>query len=106
MRRCSRHHDVIAVRLAVPELAAPDAGTVRLRDPESGALSVVDWKSTRVRDAYEKRVAAWRARTAAALRRARVDIMDVPVPRELGRASIATPILRFFHMRELRGAKR
>ena len=34
MARCARRHDVIAVRLGTPELSAPAAGLVRLRDPE------------------------------------------------------------------------
>jgi uncharacterized protein (DUF58 family) len=103
---CARRHDVIAVRVQVPELAPPDAGLLRVRDPESGLETVVDWRSPRVRAAYEGRVAAWRAETEQALRKAKVDRMDVPVPRVASRHAIAGPILRFFTMRELRGAKR
>ena len=104
--QCARRHDVIAVRLLDPALAPPASGLVRLRDPETGAATVADWSSARVREAYAARVAGWRARTDAALRRARVDCMDVPVPRERDPNAIAGPILRFFRMRELRGAKR
>jgi uncharacterized protein (DUF58 family) len=103
---CARRHDVIAVRLLVPELAPPDAGLVRVRDPESGTETLVDWSSPRVRETYAARVAAWRARTADDLRRANVDLMDVPVPRDPGKDAVARPILRFFRMREERGAKR
>jgi hypothetical protein len=79
---------------------------VRARDPESGALAVVDWASPRARAAYAQRVAHWRARTEQELGRAKVDLMDVPVPREPGTDLVAGPILRFFRMRELRGTKR
>jgi uncharacterized protein (DUF58 family) len=103
---CARRHDVIAVRLLVPELAAPDAGLMRVRDPESGRESVVDWKSPRVRAAYAARVARWRDDVATGLRRLGVDLMDVPVPRLPQQSAIARPILRLFRMRELRGAKR
>jgi uncharacterized protein (DUF58 family) len=106
LARCARRHDVIAVRLLSPELAPPDAGLARLRDPETGRETVVDWSSARVRAEYARRVAAWRARTDEDLRRAKVDRMDVPVPRVPDRNAIATPILRFFRMRELRGTKR
>ncbi len=103
---CARRHDVIAVRLLAPELAPIDAGLTRLRDPETGRTSLVDWGSPRVRSAYAERVAAWKRGTADAFARAGADRMDVPVPRRATRDSVARPILEFFRMRELRGAKR
>jgi uncharacterized protein (DUF58 family) len=104
---CARRHDLIAVRLLAPELDPPaGAGLVRVRDPETGRASVLDLGSARVRAEVARRVGAWRARTDEALARARVDVLDVPVPRVAGRDQVATAILRFFRMRELRGAKR
>jgi uncharacterized protein (DUF58 family) len=103
---CARRHDVIAVRLLTPELKPPKAGLMRVSDPESGYETVIDWKSAPVRAAYAKSVSTWRARTEEELRRAEVDLMDVPLPREYDRDAVARPILRFFRMRELRGAKR
>jgi uncharacterized protein (DUF58 family) len=103
---CARRHDVIAARLLTPELAPPQAGLVRLRDPESGRERVVDWRSPPVRAAYAERVADWRARTAEDLRRAKVDLMDVPVPRVHQTDAVVRPILDFFRMRERRGEKR
>ncbi|MHC4471633.1 MAG: DUF58 domain-containing protein [Planctomycetota bacterium] len=107
---CARRHDLIAVRLLSPELVAggapgPDTGLVRLRDPESGHVTVVDWRSPRVRAAYAARVAAWREKTADDLKRAKVDLMDVPISRPHDRDLVARPIIRFFRMRERRGAK-
>jgi uncharacterized protein (DUF58 family) len=103
---CARRHDVIAVRLLTPELAPPDAGLARLRDPESGEQAVIDWTSPRVRQAYGERVARWRAKVEDTLKRAKVDLMDVPLPREYDKDAVAKPILRFFRMRELRGGRR
>ena len=103
---CARRHDVIAVRLLLPELEPPALGLLRVRDPETGAEAMVDWGRSRVREAYARRVAEWREGTARALRQAKVDLMDVPVPRVRGGNEVAGPILRFFRMRELRGAKR
>jgi len=103
---CARRHDVIAVRLLTPELEIPAAGLTRVRDPETGETRIVDWSSPRVRAAYGTAVAAWQQRTERSLRRAKVDRMDVPVPRERSADLIAGPILRFFRMREQRGAKR
>ena len=106
LQLCARRHDVVAVRLRPPELDPPDAGLLRVRDPETGHVVIVDTSSARVRKAYAERVAAWDQRTEHALRRARVDRMDVPVPRGRGKDQIVGPILRFFRMREQRGAKR
>ena len=103
---CARRHDLIAVRLLLPELAPSDYGLMRVRDPETGYESVIDWQNRRTRDAYAERAAAWRARTEEELRRAQVDLMDVPLPRKHDRDAVARPILDFFRMRELRGAKR
>ncbi len=103
---CARRHDVIAVRLLPPELSPPAAGLMRLRDPESGRETVVDWGSRRVRETYAARGAAQRASTEEELRRARVDLMDVPIPRDPDKDAVARPILRFFGMRERRGEKR
>jgi uncharacterized protein (DUF58 family) len=107
LARCARRHDVVAVRLLVPELVAPPAGGVlRVRDPESGAVALADFSSARVREAWSQRIAAWRRRTEEELARARVDHLDVRVDRRPDRETIVRPILDFFRMRELRGAKR
>jgi uncharacterized protein (DUF58 family) len=103
---CARRHDVIAVRLLTPELAPFDAGLMRTRDPETGSVTVVDWGDHAVREAYAARVDAWRRRSKEALRRAKVDLMDVPISREHDKEMVARPILKFFRMREERGAKR
>ncbi len=108
---CARRHDVIAVRLASPELSV-EAGEalprtlVRLRDPESGRVTVADFADARVRRTYTERVRAWRARVEEDLRAARVDLMEVPIGREPDKDMVARPILRFFGMRQARGAKR
>ena len=106
LRITAKHHDIVAVRLQPPELASPGSGLLRVRDPETGRVMVVDTSSRRVRAAYAERVAAWQLRTEEAFRRARVDCMDVPVPRQHRPDLVVDPILRFFRMRELRGAKR
>ncbi len=106
MSLAAKRHEVVAARLLMPELEPPGGGLVRLRDPESGALERVDWSSPRVRRAFAERVEAWRRRTAADLRRAGADLMDVPVPREPDRDAVARPILEFFRLRQRRGARR
>lgn len=106
MTLCARHHDLVAVRLVPPELAPPGAGLVRARDPESGRETIVDWRSARVRAEYAARVAAFEARTREDIRRARVDLVEVPLPATEDRDAIVRPLVQFFRMRQLRSAKR
>ncbi len=106
IRLCGRRHDLIAVRLRPPERRAPSSGMMRVRDPESGRLDVVDWSHPRVRQDYEARTVAHDAMVADELHRAGVDLLDVPLTFERDPDMIARPILRFFRMRQRRGAKR
>lgn len=103
----ARRHDLVAVRLLVPELRprAADAA-VRLRDPETGRSRLVDLRSKAVHAALAARAAELTDAAAEALRRAGVDLMDVPVPRSRNANAIAGPILRFFRMREGRRGHR
>ncbi len=105
LRVCARRHDVVAVRLRPAELTLPRAGLMRVADPETGSMGLIDTSSARVRAAYDARVAAWNAHVERTLRRAGIDRMDMDVPMERG-GDLAAPILSFFRMRELRGAKR
>ena len=103
---CAKRHDVVAVRLMPAELELPRLGLMRVRDPEGQGLALIDTSSPRVRAAYAERVQAWQQRTERDLRKAGVDRMDVPVPMARGGGDLAGPILKFFRMREMRGAKR
>ena len=103
---CAKRHDVVAVRLMPAELELPRLGLMRVRDPEGQGLALIDTSSPRVRAAYAERVQAWQQRTERDLRKAGVDRMDVPVPMVRGGGDLAGPILKFFRMREMRGAKR
>jgi uncharacterized protein (DUF58 family) len=106
LARCARRHDVIAVRIRVPETDLPSAGLLRVRDPSSGRESWIDSSSPRVRAAFAAAAAAWRARTDAALRRAGADRIDVAVPRTRDHGAVAGPLARFFALRERRRARR
>lgn len=112
MRRLAQRHDVIAVRVRDPfaagldraagDVAAlPAAGLLHLVDPETGATAHVDTASARVRAAVQANWRAERQRLHEACRRAGVDLLDVPTE-----GSVADPLVRFFHMRERRGARR
>ena len=102
LRVLGKRHDVILVRIRDPRSESlPDAGLLSVRDPETDALVVVDTASRRVRAEIERRVAMERARFDDACKKARIDVLDVST-----RGSVADPIVKFFRMRERRGAKR
>lgn len=71
MCELASRHQVIAVEVIDPaELDLPAAGTVVLRDPESGAVHEVNTANPRLRQRYADAARRQRSRTASALRRA------------------------------------
>ena len=106
LRRCALRHDVIAAHLRVPELTDLATTRLRVRDPETDEVTVVDGTDEIVRAAYRESVARHAALVADTVARARADLMDVPIPRDADRAAVARPILQFFRMREERGGRR
>jgi uncharacterized protein (DUF58 family) len=111
LRLLSQRHDVIAVRIRDPFAAGlapdgsvgllPNVGLLHLADPETGRTLVVDTASARVRGELQRRWQAERQQLLETCRRAKVDLLDVHTS-----GSVADPLVRFFRMRELRGAKR
>jgi uncharacterized protein (DUF58 family) len=100
LRRLARRHDVIAVRMQDPATRAlPNAGLLRVRDPETGTATWIDTASRVVREAYAARIRAGDAVLERTLRRAGVDLLRID-----SEEGMAKEILRFFRMRELRGA--
>ncbi|MEE9126779.1 MAG: DUF58 domain-containing protein [Planctomycetota bacterium] len=98
----ARRHDVVAVRIMDPKTQElPRAGLLHLRDLETGRAAWVDTGSRRVRQAYAAAMKRQEAQLLDSFKRAHVDHMKVWPHR-----SVADPIVRFFQMRELRGAHR
>lgn len=105
MARCARRHDVIAVRLGTPELSAPAAGLVRLRDPEGTGEHLVDFAHGASRSAYAGNVASWRERTEVELRKAGADLLDIRLPSSEDPDALSRALLEFFRRRERRGVR-
>lgn len=113
LARLARRHDVVAVRLRLPEEDLPPLGLLRVREPSSGRVRTLDTSSPALRAALRERAAAWHRRIDAALARAGADLLDLPVPgAAVGRAgpraleqALAAPLHRFVRMREERGAR-
>jgi uncharacterized protein (DUF58 family) len=102
LRLLARRHDVVAVRIRDPKTQElPRAGLLSLRDLETGQPVLVDTSSRRVQAAHQERMVQLDAGYAEVLQKAGVDSMDLTTD-----ASVSDPIVRFFRMREMRGAHR
>ena len=103
---CARRHDLVAVRLQDPARARAGVGLERVFDPESGGRMLLDWSSPVVRAEHEQHLRQRDERTLTALGRAGVDRLDLPLPAQADIQEVVGPVVRFFRMREARGAKR
>ena len=102
LKHLAQRHDVVAVTLTDPaEEALPDAGLVRFRDPETGALVDVDTSDPRVRKAFDQEVSSEASARRALLRRLAID--EIAVSTDSG---YLEPLLRFFRAREMRVGRR
>jgi len=100
LRAASRRHDIIAVRVREPiDSALPDAGLVRMRDAETGAVRDVDTGSRRVRAAYAAHVAALDDERRRLFGELNVD--EIPV--DVGKDYVPA-LLRFFKKRAVGAA--
>lgn len=91
LRRLAYRHDVVAVRIFDPaEKELPNAGELRLRDPESGEEIWIDTSDPRVRRAYAALVQAREAMLERTLRAAQVDVLSLSTAQE-----IVEPLLKF-----------
>ncbi|HGY91226.1 MAG TPA: DUF58 domain-containing protein [Planctomycetes bacterium] len=98
-------HDLVAVRLKGPELGPLPRAMLRLVDPETDEIRVLDATDPEVRRAHEEAVLGWERRCRNAFQRADVDLLDITVTREPGRDLVTKPILSFFSMRQRRGCR-
>ncbi|MEM7414631.1 MAG: DUF58 domain-containing protein [Gemmatimonadota bacterium] len=93
-----RRHDLIAVRLSDQrEQELPPLGYLELEDPESGERIVVNTSSADFREAFQRRVADRRTALDSALRRSKVDVIEID-PGE----PYVKPLMRFFQERARR----
>jgi len=112
LRLLARRHDVIATQIVDRStLELPRAGLLHLRDLETGVSRWVDSGSAKVRAAWAERMRSRQERLAETLKRSGVDRMEIVVrgdhveSGQIERA-VGDAIVRFFRMREVRGAHR
>ncbi|MDG2283691.1 MAG: DUF58 domain-containing protein [Longimicrobiales bacterium] len=93
-----RRHDLIAVRLGdVRERELPPLGYLELEDPETGERIVVNTSDPEFRMAFAARVANERSDLDRAMRKSKVDVIDI----ETGQPYVR-PLMRFFQERARR----
>jgi len=74
----SVRHDVVAVQISdAAEDELPDAGLIRLMDPETGDMLDVNTGSARVRREYQQLRARWQAGLQQTFKTASVDKIDI-----------------------------
>ncbi len=96
----SMRHDVNAVTVRDPaDSALPDAGFVRVQDPETGEILLIDSSSSAVRSEYERLVAARAQSVQRTFARHRVDHIIVRTDEPFG------PKLRAYFDRRTRRAQ-
>jgi uncharacterized protein (DUF58 family) len=93
-----RRHDLIAVRLGDRrERTLPPLGYLELEDPETGDRVVVNTSDETFRSNFERQVAERAAGLDRALRKSKVDVIDI----ETGEPYVK-PLMRFFQDRARR----
>jgi uncharacterized protein (DUF58 family) len=91
-------HDVVALRVVDERHAVlPPVGLVPWRDPETGATTVVDAGSPRVREALARTAEARERSLRDGLRRHGVDLVDIGAG-----GSVVDPLVAWLHRRERR----
>lgn len=98
MKVALARHDLVAVRATDPaELELPDLGLVELEDAETGAVTLVDSGSRRVRELYRARQARRQQDAKRSLQRLGLDLVDLRTDLDFVR-----PLVEFFRARAAR----
>ena len=96
LKRLSRRHDVIAIRIYDPrERVLPKRGIVQLLAAESGERRLIDCGRNVLRKRYQKKVAEQSEAVASLFKRIGIDYIDINACE-----SYVDPILKFFRIRE------
>lgn len=78
LRLAAKRHDVIGIHVHDPaEFMLPDAGMIRMRDPESGRMAVVDSGDYKVKAAFSNRYLAGVREFKEQFKRAKCDTLSM-----------------------------
>jgi hypothetical protein len=94
----ARKHDLTILRVRDPaEMDLPEVGYVRLRDPETGRLALINTNSRRVRDGWRTHRQEMDDALSGLLKRAGVDLVDLTTD-----GPVVEPLTRLFTARRRR----
>ena len=80
LKLAAKRHDIIGMHIYDPaESKLPDVGLVRLRDPESGQIKLIDASEAAVRHSFEKNYENRLATIKEMFRRAKCDTMSLSI---------------------------
>ena len=78
LSRLAQRHDVIAVAISDPrEFSLPNVGVIDMQDAETGKVMSVDTSRAEVRERFAARAVSAHSERLAALRAARIDVLDL-----------------------------
>lgn len=98
LRAANHRHDMIALRIADPrESRLPGVGLIELEDPETGERTLINTRSERLRNRFERLSKSRYAEQTRMFRSMNVDSVDIQTD-----SSYVEPLVRFFRMRERR----
>lgn len=98
LRVAARKFDLIAIRITDPaEQSLPDAGLLRLRDPETGEERVIDASNADFRARFERAARERDEKTKKTLGSAGVDVIEISTD-----GPAVAPLEKFFRRREKR----
>lgn len=98
LRIAGKKHDMIGFWLVDPkEVALPDVGLLRVRDPETGEEMVVDTSDTSLRDAFKNAMMNRETELVSLFRSMNMDSIQIMTDQ-----SYVEPVMKFFKMRERR----
>ncbi len=98
LRIAGKKHDMIGFWLVDPkEVALPDVGLLRLRDPETGEEMVIDTSEGALREAFKNTMLDRESELVALFRSMNMDSIQIMTDQ-----SYVEPVMKFFKMRERR----
>jgi uncharacterized protein (DUF58 family) len=94
----ARKHDLTVIRVRDPaEMALPEVGYVMLRDPETGAASMINTRSRAMRERWQTFHRERDEGFGGLLKRSGVDLVDLTTD-----GPVVEPLARLFHARRKR----
>jgi uncharacterized protein (DUF58 family) len=98
LKLTAKKHDLTVIRLSDPaEEELPDLGLIRLRDPETGEVALINSRSKTLKERWRAYRKDQRAYLSALAKRAEVDLVELSTD-----GPVVEPLTRLFDKRRKR----